>query len=142
MLFRLLSALMVASSLLSGWAFAAVVDRGPPYTEEQFMEISNERLPEAFKKTLPAWWAKAPKYLKDRILNAPSDMWWPIILCNYQGFRPESHGTDSAEKCEKDWYRNSQRGKQQWSADGTYVEPSEACIKRNKRSQWGELICD
>jgi hypothetical protein len=142
MLFRGLIGLTLALGLLVGAAVAAVVDPGPPYTNDQFMEISNERLPDAFKKTLPAWWAKAPKYLKDRILAAPSDMWWPIILCNYQGFRPESNAQDSADVCEKQWYRNSQRGKQQWSPDGKFVEPSDACVKRNKRSQYGELLCD
>jgi hypothetical protein len=142
MLFRKLIGLTLAFALAGGVAIAAVVDKGPPYTSDQFVEISNERLPEAFKKTLPQWWSKAPQYLKNRILAAPSDMWWPIILCNYQGFRPESKGTDSADKCEKDWYKNSQRGKQQWSADGRYIEPSAACVARNKRSQWGELLCD
>jgi len=142
MLFRNLIGLTLAAGLFVGVAVAEVVDKGPPYTNEQFMDISNERLPDAFKKTLPQWWAKAPKYLKDRILAAPSEMWWPIILCNYQGFRPDSNGTDSADKCEKQWYRNSQRGKQQWSADGKFVEPSAECVARNKRSQWGELLCD
>jgi hypothetical protein len=142
MVFRGLVGLTLGVMLLVGAAMAAVVDHGPPYTNDQFMEISNDRLPDAFIKTLPTWWAKAPKYLKDRILAAPSDMWWPIILCNYQGFRPESHGQDSAEVCEKQWFTASQRGKQQWTADGRYVEPSAACIQRNKRTQYGELLCD
>ena len=144
MLFRGLVGLMLALALglAAEAAIAAVVDNGPPYTSDQFMVISYERVPDSFKTNLPKWWAKAPKYLKDRILAAPSEMWWPIILCNYQGFRPESNGQDSADKCEKDWYRNSQRGKQQWSQDGHYIEPTEACIKRNKRTQWGEIICD
>ena len=142
MLFRGLMGLMLALGLLAGTGHAAVVDPGPPYTSDQFMEISYERVPDAFKTNLPTWWAKAPKYLKDRILAAPSHMWWAIILCNYQGFRPESNGSDSATTCENNWYKNSQRGKQQWSADGKFVEPSAACVARNKRSQWGELLCD
>ena len=142
MLFRAVIGLMLAAGLLAGTAIAEVVDKGPPYTSDQFMEISYERVPDSFKINLPTWWAKAPKYLKDRILASPSHMWWAIILCNYQGFRPESNGADSADKCEQAWYRNSQRGKQQWSADGKFVEPSEACLKRNKRTQYGELICD
>ena len=142
MVFRGLMGLTLALVVLGGVAIAAVVDPGPPYTSDQFMEISYERVPDEFKTNLPKWWLKAPKYLKDRILAAPSQMWWPIILCNYQGFKPESHGTDSAEVCEKNWYAASQRGKQQWSSDGHYIEPSQACITRNKRTQWGELICD
>jgi hypothetical protein len=142
MIFRAGLAMTLAALVCVGSGLAAVVDNGPPYTSDQFMEISYERVPDSFKTNLPRWWAKAPQYLKDRILAARSDMWWPIILCNYQGFRPESRGADSADKCEQDWYKNSQRGKHQWSPDGRYVEPSDACIKRNKRTQWGELICD
>ena len=142
MLFRGLMGLTLALMVLAGAAVATVVDNGPPYTSDQFMEISYERVPDEFKTNLAKWWAKAPKYLKDRILAAPSQMWWPIILCNYQGFRPESNGSDSAATCESNWYKASQRGKQQWSADGKYIEPSPACLSRNKRTQWGELICD
>ena len=142
MIFRALMGLTLALCVFAGVALAVVVDNGPPYTSDQFMEISYERVPDQFKTNLPKWWAKAPKYLKDRILNSPSQMWWAIILCNYQGFRPESHGTDSAEVCEQNWYKNSQRGKQQWTPDGRYVEPTQACLTRNKRTQYGELICD
>jgi len=142
MKFRAAMGLAFVVVFASGIALAAVVDNGPPYTNDQFMQISYERVPDEFKTNLPKWWAKAPQYLKDRILAAPSQMWWPIILCNYQGFKPESHGADSAETCENNWYRASQRGKQQWSADGKYVEPSQACLQCNKRTQWGELICD
>ncbi len=142
MIFRALMGLTLALGLCAGAALATVVDNGPPYTSDQFMELSYERVPDQFKTNLPKWWAKAPKYLKDRILAAPSDMWWPIILCNYQGFRPESHSQDSADKCEKEWYRSSERGKQRWTADGRYVEPSAACLARNKRTEYGELVCD
>jgi hypothetical protein len=142
MIFRGLMGLTLAVALLAGAAVAAVVDNGPPYTSDQFEVISQERFPESFKTNLAKWWAKAPPYLKARILAAPSDRWWPIILCNYQGFKPESNGADSAATCENNWYKNSQRGKQQWSADGHYIEPTQACLSRNKRTQWGELICD
>jgi hypothetical protein len=34
------------------------------------------------------------------------------------------------------------RGAKSWSPDGQWVGPSDACRKRDKGSQWGELICD
>lgn len=122
---------------------AAVEDRGPPYTDEQFLTIAAERLPNQFNRdSLRDWWARAPGYLRKRILSASSDMWWPIILCNYLGFKPEGMPPGGAEKCEQDAYRSMQRGKNSWAADGTWVGPSEECRKRDKRTQWGELICD
>ena len=142
MSFRGLIGLTLAVVVMAGVATAAVVDNGPPYTSDQFMVISYERVPDSFKLNLPVWWAKAPKYLKDRILASPSQLWWPVILCNYQGFRPESDGPDSATTCEQNWYKNSQRGKQQWTPDGRYLEPTDACLQRNKRTKWGELVCD
>lgn len=120
----------------------AIVDNGPPYTSEQFIALSNERIPESFKKQLPAWWARAPEYLKRRILTAPSYMWWPIILCNYMGYKPGAGPALDPEKCEQDAYKGTQRGKSMWTSDGRWVGPSEECRKRDKRTQWGELICD
>lgn len=142
MLKRLFALSMLCVTFLAGTAAAEVVDRGPPYTSEQFVELSRERVPDSFKYNLDEWWAKAPPYLKDRILAARSEMWWPIILCNYQGFTAGAPGRESAETCEKNWYKNSQRGKEFWSPTGEFVGPSEACLKRNKRTQYGELICD
>jgi len=126
----------------AGFAAAAIVDRGPPYSNDQFLELVGERVPPGFRQILPEWWAKAPDYLRKRVLASPSEKWWPIILCNYMGFKPGAPGDQSAEKCEDDWYRNSQRGKANWSPDGQWLGPSEECRKRDKRSKWGELICD
>ena len=117
-------------------------DHGPPYTSADFLALSGSRVPTEMRKTLPEWWARAPEYLRKRILGAPSDMWWSIILCNYMGFKPEGMDAGGAEKCEKDSYKASQRGKNFWTADGQWVGPSEECRKRNKTTQYGELICD
>lgn len=121
---------------------AEVVDRGPPYTDAEFMALAPDRLPNGFRQILPDWWPRAPEYLRKRVLNARSEMWWFIILCNAQGFKPEGMPPGGADKCEQDAYKSSQRGKGFWSADGQWVGPSEECRKRDKRSQWGELICD
>jgi hypothetical protein len=123
-------------------ASAAVADNGPPYTEAQFLEISKDRLPIEFRRNLNDWWAKAPDYLRKRILNAPSQMWWHIILCNYMGFKPAGMPPGGADKCEQDSYRASQRGRNNWNEKGEWVGPSEECKKRDKRTEWGELICD
>ena len=120
----------------------AIVDRGPPYTAEQFIALSNERIPDSFRKILPDWWARAPEYLKRRVLNAPSDMWWPIILCNYLGYKPGAGPDLDPTKCEQDAYKGTQRGRNMWTPDGRWIGPSEECRKRDKRTQWGELICD
>ncbi len=140
-----LSALVCAIAftiVLAGPAAAAVVDKGPPYTEQQFLELSADRVPDSFKSQLASWWARAPAYLKRRILNAPSDMWWPIILCNYLGYKPDAGPALDPTKCEQDAYRGTQRGKSMWTKDGQWIGPSEECKKRDKRTQWGELICD
>ena len=121
---------------------AAMVDKGPPYTDAQFIALSVERLPTSFRKTLPEWWARAPEYLRKHVLNSPSEMWWPIIECNFFGYRPDVTGAVNSTKCEQDLYKASQRGKNNWSPDGQWLGPSEECRKRDKRSEWGELICD
>ncbi len=140
---RVLSVLALALSLLATGASAAMVDKGPPYTDAEFIALSAERLPNSFSKaSLAEWWARAPDYLRKHVLNSPSDRWWHIILCNFMGFRPDATGALSSKKCEEDSYRASQRGKNNWTEDGQWVGPSEECRKRNKRSEWGELICD
>lgn len=135
--------LVVLLAFGTGFAVAAkVADNGPPYTDAQFLELSKERMPTETHATLPEWWKRAPDYLRRHVLSSPSEMWWPIIKCNYLGFRPDATGPTNSAKCEKDFYDNTQRGKKSWSPDGQWVGPSEACIKRDKRSQYGELICD
>lgn len=144
---RTLSMFCLAVALLlpfGGAAVAAnVVDKGPPYTDAEFLALSSERLPVEFHhQQVVEWWARAPAYLREHVLNSPSDMWWPIIECNYMGFRPDSAGALNSAKCEKDAYRAIQRGKSMWNEDGSWRGPSEECKKRDKRTEWGELICD
>lgn len=145
-MFRLISMLVFSAMLLlpaAGVSSASVPDNGPPYTDAQFLAISAERLPNSFQKgTLAEWWARAPAYLRKHVLSSPSHMWWPIIECNFFGFRPDVSGPTNSAKCEADLYRNSQRNKSNWAPDGTWLGPSEECRKRDKRSEWGELICD
>jgi hypothetical protein len=140
--FSLLCVAVVIAILGISSVSAEAVDRGPPYTDEQFLALAADRLPNGFRRDLPAWWKRAPGYLRHRILNAPSYMWWPIILCNYMGYKPEGMEAGGADKCEQDAYRASQRGKNFWTPDGQWIGPSEECKKRDKRTQWGELICD
>ena len=141
-MFRFLPAVLVALAL-GGAAAGAVSDNGPPYTDQQFFELAKDRLPREFLRLdLPSWWSKAPAYLRHRVLNTPSEKWWFVMLCNFQGFKPEGMEAGGADKCEREAYENSQRKKSSWSADGQWIGPSEECRKRDKRSQWGELICD
>ncbi len=121
---------------------AAMVDKGPPYTDAEFIALSVDRIPNSFRKTLPEWWARAPDDLRKHVLNSPSQMWWSIILCNFQGFKPNVSGRENSTKCEQDSYNAQQRGKNMWTEDGQWIGPSEECKKRDKRTQWGELICD
>ena len=121
---------------------AKVHDPGPPYTSEQFLEIAKERLAFDLRQNLEIWWAKAPAYLKKHILNSHSERWSGIIKCNYFGYRPDVTGPMNSAKCEEDDYQASQRGRKAWSPDGQWIGPSAECVKRDKRSKWGELICD
>ena len=129
---------------LAAVALAEAPDNGPPYTDQQFLALAPDRLPVEFRDPdrLRNWWGRAPGYLRQHILNSKSAMWWPIVLCNYMGFRPDGPGDLNSAKCERDSYEASQRGKSMWSADGTWIGPSEECKKRDKRTKWGELICD
>jgi hypothetical protein len=132
----------IAMLMIAPGAQAAVPDPGPPYTEAQFLAISQERLPYELRNNLPKWWGQAPDYLKKHILNTDSQRWPSIIMCNYFGFRPDQQGALNSAKCEEEHFQASQRGKKNWTADGQWVGPSEECIKRNKRSKYGELLCD
>jgi hypothetical protein len=139
---RVLTVLAVAFSLLTGTVSAAAVDKGPPYTDAEFLALSADRLPYSFRKGLAEWWVRAPDYLRKHVLNSPSEMWWPIIECNFFGFRPDVTGPTNSAKCERDLHNASQRNKSNWGPNGEWIGPSEACRKRDKRSEWGELICD
>ena len=123
-------------------ASAKVPDPGPPYTEEQFLAISQERMPFELRANLPKWWSQAPDYLKKHILTSHSERWPSIIMCNYFGFRPDAAGALNSNKCEEEHYQASQQGKKNWTPDGQWVDPSPECIKRNKRTKYGELVCD
>ena len=123
-------------------ASAKVPDPGPPYTEEQFLSISQERMPYELRANLPKWWSQAPDYLKKHILTSHSERWPSIIMCNYFGFRPDAAGALNSNKCEEEHYQASQQGKKNWTPDGQWVDPSPECIKRNKRTKYGELVCD
>lgn len=129
--------------MASGLSVAAKVpDKGPPYTDEQFLAISDERTPEALRAQLHNWWARAPQYLRQHVLTSASDRWPGIIKCNYMGYRPDVEGPLNSRKCEEEDYAGVQRGKKMWTEDGQWVGPSEECIKRDKRSKYGELVCD
>ncbi|MEQ1752873.1 MAG: hypothetical protein ABL973_01930 [Micropepsaceae bacterium] len=121
---------------------AKVPDNGPPYSDAQFLAISDERTPEGARAQLHAWWARAPEYLRKHVLSSPSDRWPGIIKCNYMGFRPDVEGPMNSKKCEDEDYAGVQRGKKMWTADGQWIGPSEECIRRDKRSKYGELVCD
>ncbi|MEQ1867460.1 MAG: hypothetical protein ABL996_22715 [Micropepsaceae bacterium] len=141
-MFRILTAMLIVAAFGAA-AVAAVQDNGPPYTDRQFLELAPERLPQEFlRNDLDKWWSRAPGYLRSRVLNTPSQKWWFVILCNFQGFKPEGMEAGGADKCERDAYENSQHKKGSWSANGEWIGPSEECRKRDKRTQWGELICD
>lgn len=133
-----------AGSMAVAAALAAVPDNGPPYTDEQFLALAPARMPSEFQDPTRVrnWWGRAPGYLRTHILGSKSAMWWPIVLCNYMGFRPDVTGELNSAKCEREAFEASQRGKGMWSADGQWLGPSEECKKRDKRSKWGELICD
>ena len=144
-MFRVISALclILAVAFFASAASAEPVDNGPPYTNKQFLELIGSRMPSDFsRERVEEWWARAPDYLRRRVLNSPSHMWWPIILCNFMGFKPEGVEAGGADKCEREHYEGSQRGRKNWSPDGQWVGPSDECRKRDKRSKWGELICD
>lgn len=136
----------ILMSALFAWPAVAVEvlnDPGPPYTSEQFLEISKHRISsEQMKKTLPSWWAKCPQYLRDRILSIHSTRWLAVIICNIQGHSGSGRYGPEAIACEDEYVRQQARGSEMWTKDGQWVGPSEACRARNKRSQWGELICD
>lgn len=124
-------------------ASEAFNDPGPPYTSEQFLEISKHRISsEQMKKILPSWWARCPDYLRQRILSIHSTRWLAVIICNIQGYSGDGRYGPEAIACEDQYMRQQARGAEMWTKDGQWVGPSEACRARNKRSQWGELICD
>ncbi len=144
---RLLT-MLFAAAVIVGFGVkhvaASIPDNGPPYTDEQFLALAPERMPVEFRDRtrLNNWWGRAPAYLRKHILNSKSEMWWPIVLCNYLGFRPDVTGELNSARCERQAFENSQRGRGNWTEDGQWKDPSPECVKRDKRTKWGELICD
>ena len=110
--------LCVGIALSAFTASAKIPDPGPPYTEEQFLAISQERMPFELRANLPKWWAQAPDYLKKHILTSHSERWPSSIMCNYFGFRPYAAGALNSNKCEEEHYQASQQGKKNWTPDG------------------------
>lgn len=88
-----------------------------------------------------AFWRKAPENLKARVMAAPREKRWPIILCNFLGFNIGTTGRTDPAVCEEQAYADIQRGQDSWSADGKWVGPSEECRARNKRNGYGQLLC-
>ena len=86
-------------------------------------------------------WRKAPEDLKARIMAAPQEKRWPIILCNFLGFNIGTTGRTDPDFCEGRVYADIMRGQESWSSDGKWVGPSEQCRARNKRNEYGQLIC-
>ena len=84
-------------------------------------------------------WADMPAYLKQRIVSEPKEKWGSILLCNFFGFKS---GSDEAHKCEADSMANIKNTNSQWAADGTFLGPSKECVARDKRNQYGVLLCD
>lgn len=87
------------------------------------------------------FWRKAPTDLKARVMAAPREKRWPIILCNFLGFNIGTTGPTDPELCEGRAYADILRGQDSWSPDGHWVGPSEECRARNKRNEYGQLIC-
>ncbi|MBI1238367.1 MAG: hypothetical protein GC199_03385 [Alphaproteobacteria bacterium] len=114
---------------------------GPPWTQEefftnlQFTTVINNR------ERLEDWWQKQPAYLQQRILNSEERMWWPIILCNYFGYKPGAEARASAEQCENNIRTDHDRGLEEWTQNGEYKGASESCRTRNQRDQYGRLVC-
>lgn len=129
-------------SILATLAVAAPAHAGPPWTEQEFLSDVRPQTPTMTKDRVADWWKRAPQYLKDRILASNQDRWWPIILCNYMGYRPDATGRLNSQACEDAAWADVQRGASMWNPDGTYGGPSPECRARNKRNSYGQLMCD
>lgn len=134
-------ALILAIGTVLPLLFSTAAFAGPPWTEQEFFDRVEFRTQIPDRTRLLEWWAKQPPALKSRILAAEQRMWWPIILCNYFGYKiggPESY---SADKCEAQMRSDHDRGIGEWTQNGQYMGPTDACRARNKRDQYGRLDC-
>ncbi len=126
--------------LMSALAAPAAM-AGPPWTEEEFFSRVEFRTQIPDRDRMIEWWRKQPQYLRSRILAAEQNMWWPIILCNYFGYKVGGPEQYSADKCEAQMRADHDRGNGEWTQNGQYTGPSDACRARNKRDQYGRLDC-
>lgn len=129
---------LIASTLM----FVSAAYAGPPWTEQEFFQKVEVRRQVIGEGGIEVWWAKQPQYLKSRVLNAKEEMWWPTILCNYLGYKPEAKGTASAEHCETRLREDTKRGEGQWTANGQFNGAPADCKAANKRDQYGRLVCN
>ena len=99
-------------SVAAASASGRVVDNGPPYTSEQFMALSNERIPESFNAT-------AARVVGARAgLSAQACAQLRRATCGGRSScaitwasSPKAWPVGDAEKCEQDAYKVTQRGK-------------------------------
>lgn len=132
------SAGLIAFTLVLGSGPALA---GPPWTEEQFFSQVQFTTIIKNRALLEDWWQRQPNFLRQRILNSDERMWWPIILCNYFGFKPGAEARASAERCERDIRADHDRGLEEWTQNGQYKGANDSCRVRNKRDQYGRLVC-
>lgn len=135
----------LCAALVAGFALIALASpasAGPPWTEEEFLTTVRPHTATMTRDRIHDWWKRAPQYLKDRILASERDRWWPVILCNYMGYRPDVTGRTNSQACEDAAYADQQRGAVMWSPDGEFIGPSPECRARNKRNSYGQLVCD
>jgi len=131
---------MVTALVAEVWAVPvlAAADQGPPYTESQFFAL-NERRPGIQGPSITAWWSIQPDYLRTRILAHDRKYWWPIILCNYQGYQQNQRENGPLNACERNAFENAERGRDWWTADGQFKGPSAEC--RATRDRYGVPMC-
>jgi len=127
------------SALPLGTALAAA--NHPDICSDEFIKQNPdfERYINRSEQRYRNWCRKMPADLKKRLQREPLEKWWSIILCNYLGYEL---GSKEAAECEKSVLERQRSVESEWTEDGEYIGPSEECRKRNKRSRWGELICD
>jgi hypothetical protein len=111
-------------------------------TESRIVAIMQERGARAdqIDNTLK-WWRRLEPEFQNRILAAAPEAAWAMIICDFQGFGPRNVGAERAAKCEADVQEDIDRGRTQWGADGKFQGASQDCKARNKRDEWGRLIC-
>ncbi len=128
----------LALSLDLGTAAAQTL-QGPDLPRDPADQKELARVLIADPRDLGDKWSKVPLYLKQRIISEPRETWGSILLCNFFGYKS---GSPEAKKCETDSVANIKNQSSQWAEDGTFKGPSKDCIARDKRNQYGVLLCD